>query len=317
MKKFLEDLKNALKKNRVSDQETEEIIKDHEDMIQEALDDGLSEDDIPNKFGDPEVLAKELAQSANKRKVEEDDEEKEKTESGLLFSAKDIKGFDINLISEDLSIDVYDGDAFEVHGENINMKQYHIEDKDHVLHLARKQSFTIKFRIFREKSGHFILKVPKDHALGQVVVNTKSSDVKIEHIDMEDIHIKTLSGDYHLDHLNAKKFYMKSVSGDAKVDHCQFQHAEMSNVSGDFKLTNTKIEELFTLSAVSGDLDIEKVTCKELIYSSVSGDLNAKEFYPDEVTLKSISGDIKFKNENKDHTINIKKKRSISGDIEM
>ena len=46
MKKYLEDLKQELLKKKLTNKEIEEILTDHEEMIQNAMDEGLSEDEI-------------------------------------------------------------------------------------------------------------------------------------------------------------------------------------------------------------------------------------------------------------------------------
>ena len=41
MKKYLEDLKNELIQKNINDTDIKDIIKDHEEMIEEALADGI------------------------------------------------------------------------------------------------------------------------------------------------------------------------------------------------------------------------------------------------------------------------------------
>ena len=60
MKKFLKDLEKELNKLGISEKEIKEIIGDHEEMIETALKDGLSEGQLADKFGNPAKVAKEL-----------------------------------------------------------------------------------------------------------------------------------------------------------------------------------------------------------------------------------------------------------------
>jgi len=61
MKKFLENLRTELKKKHINEGEIEEILRDHEEMIDEALAEGLSEEDITKKFGNPEQVAADIS----------------------------------------------------------------------------------------------------------------------------------------------------------------------------------------------------------------------------------------------------------------
>ncbi len=60
MKKFLKDLEKELKKLHMNNKDIAEIMADHKEMLEQALYDGLTDEEIEIKFGDPEKLAKEL-----------------------------------------------------------------------------------------------------------------------------------------------------------------------------------------------------------------------------------------------------------------
>jgi hypothetical protein len=312
MKKYLEDLRKELKENGINDFDIQDIINDLTEMIQEALSEGLDEGDIPKKFGNPEDLAKDLAKDQSKEKPGQ-----ETTDNGALFSGKDIQNIDVKLLNEDIHLLGTDGESFEVYGKNVDPKNYEIYEKENCLYLQRKNNLGLKFRIFRTSNEVFTIKVPKNQNLKSLSLSIKSSDGTIKHIKSDDLNIHSISGDFDLKEVNGQSSKMKSISGDVSIHQCQWDGLTISNVSGDYDISQTEINGNMRINTVSGDIDISESIAKDVDYNAVSGDLVAKEFYPASVSLKSVSGDIKFKNSDHSKTIEIVRKRSVSGDIEL
>ena len=57
MKIFLQNLEDELKKNNLNEEEINDIIADHSEMIESAISEGLSDEDLEQKFGNPKDLA--------------------------------------------------------------------------------------------------------------------------------------------------------------------------------------------------------------------------------------------------------------------
>src|SRR6056297_1542212 len=116
MKTFLEDLRKELKKQNLNDIEIADIINDHEEMISQAMEEGLTEDQIIEKFGDPKKLAEELGQNEPDN---EPDKLNDSQDSVLIdtFSKEGIQAVDFKLIHEDINILPSNTDQFELHGE--------------------------------------------------------------------------------------------------------------------------------------------------------------------------------------------------------
>lgn len=62
--KYLEELKRELRNNKISQNEINDIISDYSQMYDDALESGLSPEDIYNKFGDPKEIADDLKSSS-------------------------------------------------------------------------------------------------------------------------------------------------------------------------------------------------------------------------------------------------------------
>ncbi|HKL47054.1 MAG TPA: DUF4097 family beta strand repeat-containing protein [Candidatus Izemoplasmatales bacterium] len=311
MKKYLESLRKELKTNGLNDIDIQDIINDLTEMIHEAMDEGLDEVDIPKKFGHPKDLAKDLA------KDETNQSEKSKAKDGLLFSTSDIQMIDVKLYNEDINIVSGENDRIEVYGENVDRKNYKIYKESHCLCLERKNTLAVKFRIFRTSNEKFIIKLPKDYQLKDISLNIKSSDGGLNHIKTNRLTIRSVSGDLKISNVHGEDFQMKSISGDVNIKNTEWITLTISNVSGDFDINHTHVKDNIRINTVSGDVDIFESSGKELDYNAVSGDLIGKEFYPESMALKSISGDIKIKNKDQSKPIEIIRKRSLSGDIDI
>ena len=123
MNKFLKDLETELKKLKVNPKEIEEILADHKEMMEAAKQEGLNEDEISNKFGDPVKVASEIHDDS---KGTQTDIDLDDIESIAKFDTKDYnfvkafnlipEGLDINisLISEDLILSDYDGEEIKI-----------------------------------------------------------------------------------------------------------------------------------------------------------------------------------------------------------
>ena len=78
--KYIEDLKIELSKTDLTDYEINEIIEDFQEMINEALEQGVEEKDFEAKFGSPKQLASELGTEYNEK------QEKSEGKSNMRFS---------------------------------------------------------------------------------------------------------------------------------------------------------------------------------------------------------------------------------------
>ena len=84
----------------------------------------------------------------------------------------------------------------------------------------------------------------------------------------------------------------------------------------DFEISKSKIENEFESQTVSGDVEIDDVSCDLFDLDSVSGDTDAKEFYPNTIRFKSVSGDLDISNKTKKE-IKIISQKTLSGDVNI
>ncbi|MGS0972467.1 MAG: DUF4097 family beta strand repeat-containing protein [Candidatus Izemoplasmataceae bacterium] len=297
MKTFLENLKKELEKRHFTKEDIEEILEDHQEMIEEAKNDGLSDDDLIEKFGEPSKLAEDLVGSKSSN---EETEEVNTDDYKLLQSFPVLENnvdVIISLTSDDVECVAHDEETIEVFYKKVkNINDYKLNFDGKVFSLEEKKK--IGLFGFKMGSGQFIVKVPKE-------------------LNPNNLSIKIVSGEVALVQVNAKDVSLRAVSGNLVVRQGQYASLDMSIVSGDAKVNNVDISKDASINSVSGDITLSEVTAKNFFVKTVSGDCKGREFYPENVRLKSISGDMKITNSDQSRIVNIISKKTLSGEIRI
>ena len=326
MNKFLKDLEKELSKLKVNKKDIKEILDDHEEMIQAAKNEGLNEEEIEQKFGNPQTVAKDIYEDTLIPKQREemcfDDVNscvKEDTSDFSLAKTFPViskqLSIEIGLVSDDLCFTEYEGESIQVYMKDIkNLEEYTISYENDVFELKKNKTKIVLFS-FSRKSTDFLVLVPKNAVIKDFEYQTVSGDAFLNGIISENIKIKSTSGDLGFKNLESKEMKISTVSGDIEMTRFKASSFQISLVSGDLEAEKGVVAETMYFHSVSGDIDLLEVECSEAIFKTVSGDLEGKEFYPNEITLKSVSGDITINNEDRSKEIIVIAKKSVSGDI--
>ncbi len=312
MKKFLEDLKNELISRKFNEEDINDILNDHEEMIKEALTDGLAESDIKSRFGSPKSIVEMLAEDLPKesiKKVKPNDASYEFKHEGELDINIDVESEDLYIeLSKDESIHVY------VKGDIDEQKLEVSFDQGHLKIFKTKESYSRL--VFDNSSIEIHVELPRHNKITSMIVKSKSGDLEIKELNSQHYHLKSISGDISLNQATTESIQINTVSGDVSLKHMTCDRIHTSIISGDLEVEDAFIEFEFEAHTVSGDIDIENVTCDMFDLDSVSGDVDGKEFYPKHVKLKSVSGDIDITNKEKKE-VKILSKKTVSGDINI
>ena len=315
MKTFLNDLKNELIKQNVNEEEIEDIIRDHEEMISEAMNEGLKEEDIHLRFGDPKALARELASST------EGEEEQAEVVGFKLWKSITPTDTNINItvsmVSQDVSYQTSKDDQIHIYYEGKDdLKEYQFSYQKGELRFEAPKMRGFLFMRNKKDDMNFLVEIPKHLTIETFKHSSVSADVKYINLNANELQLNTTSGDANLSHAQFDKLKMNTVSGDLYISHVTCSLAETSQVSGDLKLENVIINGLLHAGTVSGDIEINESTVEDAEFSCVSGDVDGKDFYPKTVKFKSVSGDLDIKNsERKD--IKLIKTNTLSGEINI
>lgn len=322
MKKYLKDLEAELKKHQVSEEDIAEILSDHEEMINSALNEGLSEEELYEKFGNPKDLAEEL--SADATSEDQGNHEKEAEETSETKNVYEFLGvendYDINitLVNEDVFFKLSDEEKITVEAKNIDHpNRYTIKFDRNELVINSPKSYGFKFNIFRRDGGKFIVTLPKNKGINQTHIKLVNGDVSMHGLGIKHLKFESTNGDMKLDDLKVEEFQIRTVNGDVDANDLQASSFNGSMVNGDMVLKGLTVSGDIVLNTVSGDIKISDSSCEQASMRTVSGDLRGKEFYPKKVSLASVSGDIVIENSDTLRSIEVLRKKTLSGDIRI
>ena len=312
MNKFLKDLENALKKLNVSTNEINEIIADHEEMLNQALAEGLSEEELSEKFGDPKKLAQDLSVDAKKEKG--GNKMYELVES--LAVLDELISVEVKLVSEDVEILPSESGAIEIYYKDVEKPEDYEYSLEGGAFLFKRKS-EVGIKIFRRRNKGKIRILLPETALESYNVKIVSGDVVSENVKTKRFVMHSTSGDGSLKNIDTELVEIHTVSGDFELDHFTATLFKANSVSGDFEINNLKVQENLDLNTVSGDFKVKDVEGTIVDLKTVSGDFDGKEVYVEKVNLNSVSGDIKIRNEDSLRPIEIGRKKSLSGKISI
>lgn len=331
MKKYLEDLEKELRKSKLSEEEISEIMEDHKEMIEIAKQEGISDDELEKKFGNPKKVVADINGDYQETATNRDNKggfKMKKFDSCVrdlqpedslykTFTPSDDYEIEVNLVSDDLQVDFHDEDTILVYQNRIkNIEEYEIDFSNNKLLISRK-SHKMKFVIgFNKKSqAGFYIVLPKKLNIKDFSLKTVSSDGYFNSIQSDNLKVSTTSGDYRMTNIETKSAKVSTVSGNLRLDGFETTNFDLSTVSGDIAAEQLVIGEKIHVNTVSGDINLKDGKAHNLDIKTVSGDGLLNEFYPDMVSLKSVSGDIIMSNSNRDHYVDVVYKKTVSGDI--
>jgi hypothetical protein len=302
----------------------EDIIKDHEEMIAAAKEEGMSEADIIKKFGDPKKLAEELALDMTDSETETETESASENvesadESGFVLyqsylPEEDFVKFQFNLVSDDMTVKPSEDQHIKVYYKKIkNINKYEIEFKHQELTIKAPKYVGFVFNLSRG-DGAFLVEIPNHLTISNYKQSSVNADITLHNQNIKIFDLNSTNGDITVKESKLGQTKWNTVNGDVNISESTIDDVIATHVSGDLLVKDTVILHDLKINTVSGDIKVENSVCNHLDLSTVSGDVHGKEFYPRSVELRSVSGDIRIKNhENK--PIEIIRKKSLSGTI--
>jgi DUF4097 and DUF4098 domain-containing protein YvlB len=318
MKKYLEDLKNELKKRNVCDQEIEEILADHIEMIAEAIAEGLSEEEIQTKFGTPEKLASDIAEDTQKVDIEPTNHSSMTVLKTFPVPVEPLN-VTVKLVSEDIRIETGKESEIVVYYEGkLKTDYYRCQLVGDELSLIRTKEADVRlFGGFRHEEVKFLVVLPKTASIKHLDHLSVSSDIALAGMKARSISVNSTSGDLDVENLATGDSKLSTVSGDITLHNVTAETFNLSVVSGDAKISSLSVKGEIRANTVSGDLEFDDTESKNAAFHTVSGDIVGTEFYPMTLSLSSVSGDINITNKDHSRRISVLNKHTVSGDINI
>lgn len=181
-------------------------------------------------------------------------------------------------------------------------------------------------------------------AINEILVNTKSSTIKIYESEDDSfkfklysnklndmLNISSMEGKLNVSYENScsifcfKKSYLevylpknyeenikiKVTSGNIEASkEMKFKNADITSTSGDIKITNI-ISENLSVESTSGDININNISADYFNAKATSGDIEINDINSKKVTINTTSGDIEINKIN----AQLSSVESTSGDI--
>jgi DUF4097 and DUF4098 domain-containing protein YvlB len=291
-------------------------MKDHVDMINQALEPGHQESDVILRLGDPVMLAKELSEESDLNDAPR--VESKQYQVWKSYSPnKDSLTLFVKLVSEDLLVQPSKNDQIRIlYKGKVDIEKYQISYKNGELNIEAPKTRGLHFMRLQSDEMNFIIEVPKTLNFKACNQHGVSSDFTLQNMEIGEFTINTTSGDCEIKNSIFEEARWNTVSGDLKASDLSITNLVISMVSGDSNLKQVNIKSDLSLSTVSGDATIEDSKAETVNISTVSGDLEAKEFYIESIKFKSVSGDCDIHNKEKT-PINILRSVSVSGEIRI
>ena len=321
-----------------------------DELFSDMLEDGLSEDEVTARLGDPRLLVRTLLQEEKGERAPENSPRQTTEESSPFgqdaktsFAAfgsrlfqnitdrlnrftEPAAGYTEELSEEGLnSLDiVWDLGDVEIRAENrqgILLKQSRETKGAPPEYQCRDGLLSIRCRknmvsFGRGQNLTLILPLTLAQRLALCRIRTVSGDVSLEEMHCGTLQIKSVSGDVETARVQAKEAFLSSVSGDAELE-LWTEKLCIGTVSGDVRFRGKAVQ--LSLQTKSGDADLIFETCPESAEAqSVSGDLELAlpagsrfRFLP-----HTVSGDIRLRGLGADASARpLLSVRTVSGDI--
>lgn len=308
MKTFLNALKNELLLSGFASREVDDILKDYEEMISQALRQGLSEDAIEDTFGTVNKIVLEIKSDHQPKDLDDIGEEVQ------TFNFDEIKDIDIDLVNEDIKLLTHQENYFKLNYDGIL-------DKNHILIEVDNQTLVIKNKkkyhgLKKERNKvSFYIYVPEQVRLNQVAVGSINGEIAVLNITGNQLKAYSVNGltklsdneflEIKFDGVNAKTWIQKNFSDALNA----------KTVSGKLTIEENDTNETLNISTVSAHVQLSQTMPQQLKVNTVSGHITCLEVYPDKTSLNTVSGNITFENKDKTKIIQIDHKRSITGKI--
>lgn len=308
MNTFLSALKNELLLSGFAAREVEDILKDYEEMIAQALRQGLSEKAIEDTFGTVKQIVLEIKSDLLPKHPEDIGEEIQ------TFNIEEIKDIDVDLVNEDIRITTHQENYFKLTYDGIL-------DKNHILIELNNQTLVIKNKkkyqgLKKERNKvSFYMYVPAKVRLNQVAVGSINGEIAILNSTGNQLKVYSVNSvtklseneylEIKFDGVNAKTWIQKNFSDTLNV----------KTVSGKVQMDENDTNEILSITTVSAPFFISNTMTKTFKVNTVSGHIECNEVYPDSLSFNTISGNLKFTNKDKTKKIHIESNRSISGKV--
>ena len=302
------------------------------EMIDDLMEEGMSEEAAVAALGDLEVIAREIMQDAPARESARREERGESDKSERQVFTGELRRIqldsrDADFIvrgaelpegaccvvenAQDMRCRMENGALIVSDSENNGGGHIHF-DTDSGKSSDSRDSFWFSTdsesgvrgllnRIFsmRTAEGKPVTVLVPERVRCEMEIRSKSGDVQLENFALDGgVRADSFSGDLSAAHVSATgELEMKSMSGDVELSECRALRLTLKGTSGDIQLRSIESETGASAASVSGDVTVQGANpVDELACQTASGDVRLCDVNAERIAASSASGDVSVQN---------------------
>ena len=288
------------------------------EMIDDRMEDGLTEDEAVSGIGQPEEIAQQILAETPVRRTE-----RERESIRNSFPQYSSETVEIDGIFRDIDIDSRAEDLTILHADDGVCKAV-FYGSDRQKHEVRVENGTLFIRITEEGKWYDRIAFFSSQKTGielylsqtqysSLQIKSSTGDIEVtERVSFEDVDIavgtgdirsrasvsgkasvKTGTGDITLEDMSAGAVSIVTASGDTDMRSVESSgDIKIKSASGDICMEEVRGRNV-DITTASGELDLLGVIAEEQLEAgSVSGDTSLRRCDASELSIKSTSGDI-------------------------
>lgn len=298
------------------------------EMIDDRVEDGMSEEAAVAALGDLEAIAREIMQDAPARESAKREESDEADEPERQVFTGELRRIHLDSMDADFVVrgaELPEGTCCVV--EKAQGMRWRMEDGALTVSDSENDSGHIRFdtdsgkgrgsfrfstdseggmrgllnRIFSMHTvqGQPVTVLVPEHVRCEMEIHSKSGDVQLENFALDgSVRADSFSGDLSAAHVSATgELAMKSTSGDVELSECRALRLTLKSTSGDIQLRSVESETGASAASVSGDVTVQGANLvDELTCQTASGDVRLCGANAERISVSSSSGDVSVQN---------------------
>lgn len=301
------------------------------EMIDDRMEEGMSEEAAVAALGDLEAIAREIMQDAPARESAKREESDEADEPERQVFTGELRRIHLDSMDADFVVrgaELPEGTCCVV--EKAQDMRWRMEDGALTISDSENDGGHIRFDTDPGKSGgsrgsfwfsadseggvrgllnrifsmHTVQGQPvtvlvPEHVRCEMEIHSKSGDVQLENFALDgSVRADSFSGDLSAAHVSATgELAMKSTSGDVELSECRALRLTLKSTSGDIQLRSVESETGASAASVSGDVTVQGANLvDELTCQTASGDVRLCGANAERISTSSSSGDVVVQN---------------------
>ena len=301
----------------LSDAERARLIEYYGEIIDDRVEEGVSEEDAVAALGDPAELAREFSPAQRREPAASASAETVSALNGLRVR---VENADVAIVQEPLA----NGAAAQLRFSDPERFEWRMDGEtlEIIERAAEGGQFNLQFSLSWLKhmvSGPGLrVTIALAGALpGGLEFTGKGGDLTLDGVEIGGAsRLHTGSGDIKLTHARfAAALEVDSRSGDIRLDDLRTQELLYAKtVSGDMQLANLTGPDKLRLESASGDIALRQSEGDALTITTASGDIEVDRCRMSAASIRAASGDVRLDELEADPALTVD---TASGDIDM